>query len=146
MGTTLLDEHIDVIKNYKKVYIALDKDATSKAYIMMKKLRNYVPTKLIVLNKDLKDMERGKEMSSSGVISIDKQVLGFCLNVDFFNKVKNKIDRTMFDNELKDIFDTIVYSHTKYERSLSVAELSTIFNDRNPAMPDSSRKSCTRDS
>ena len=72
-------------------------------------------------------------MSSSGVISIDRQVLGFCLNVDFFNKVKNKIDRTMFDNELKDIFDTIVYSHTKYNRSLSVSELSTIFNDRNPA-------------
>ena len=79
-------------------------------------------------------------MSSSGVISIDRQVLGFCLNVDFFNKVKNKIDRTMFDNELKDIFDTIVYSHTKYNRSLSVSELSTIFNDRNPAMPDSARK------
>ena len=54
-------------------------------------------------------------MSSSSVISIDRQVLGFCLNVDFFNKVKNKIDQTMFDNELKDIFDTIVYSHTKYE-------------------------------
>ena len=79
-------------------------------------------------------------MSSSGVISIDRQVLGFCLNVEFFNKVKNKIDRTMFDNELKDIFDTIVYSHTKYNRSLSVSELSTIFNDRNPAMPDSARK------
>jgi replicative DNA helicase len=79
-------------------------------------------------------------MSSSGVISIDRQVLGFCLNVDFFNKVKNKIDRTMFDNELKDIFDTIVYSHTKYNRSLSISELSTIFNDRNPALPDSSRK------
>ena len=79
-------------------------------------------------------------MSSSGVISIDRQVLGFCLNVDFFNKVKNKIDRTMFDNELKDIFDPIVYSHTKYNRSLSVSELSTIFNDRNPALPDSSRK------
>jgi len=79
-------------------------------------------------------------MSSSGVISIDRQVLGFCLNVDFFNKVKNKIDRTMFDNELKDIFDTIVYSHTKYNRSLSISELSTIFNDRNPALPDSARK------
>ena len=46
----------------------------------------------------------------------------------------------MFDNELKDIFDTIVYSHTKYNRSLSVSELSTIFNDRNPALPDSARK------
>ena len=60
MGTTLLDEYVDIIKNYEKVFVALDKDATSKAYIMMRKLRNYVPTKLIVLNKDLKDMERGE--------------------------------------------------------------------------------------
>ena len=60
MGTTLLDEHVEVIKNYKKVYIALDKDATGKAILLMKKLRNYVPTKLIVLNKDLKDMEKGE--------------------------------------------------------------------------------------
>ena len=79
-------------------------------------------------------------MSSLGVTSIDRQVLGFCLNIDFFNKVKNKIDRTMFDNELKEVFDNIVYSHTKYERSLTVVELSTIFNDRNPALPESSRK------
>ncbi len=60
MGTTLLNEHIDVIKKFKKVYVALDKDATSKAYMMIRKLRNYVPTKLIVLNKDLKDMEKGE--------------------------------------------------------------------------------------
>ena len=60
MGTTLLDEHIKVIKQFKKVYIALDKDATSKAILMLKKLRNYVPTKLIVLNKDLKDMQIGE--------------------------------------------------------------------------------------
>ena len=60
MGTSLLDEHIDVIKRFKKVYIALDKDATGKAILMMKKLRNYVPTKLIVLNKDLKDMQIGE--------------------------------------------------------------------------------------
>ena len=60
MGTTLLDEHIEVIKKYKKVYIALDKDATSKAILILKKLRNYVPTQLIVLNKDLKDMELGE--------------------------------------------------------------------------------------
>jgi len=60
MGTTLLDEYIDTIKKYKKVFVALDKDATSKAYIMVRKLRNYVPTKLVVLNKDLKDMEKGE--------------------------------------------------------------------------------------
>ena len=60
MGTSLLNEHIDFIKRFKKVYIALDKDATGKAILMMKKLRNYVPTKLIVLNKDLKDMQIGE--------------------------------------------------------------------------------------
>ena len=48
------------IKKYKKVFVALDKDATSKAYMMVRKLRNYVPTKLVVLNKDLKDMEKGE--------------------------------------------------------------------------------------
>jgi len=78
-------------------------------------------------------------MSLSNGISIDRQVLGYCLNIDFFSKVKNKIDREMFDSELREIFDTIVYSHTKYERSLSVHELHGIFNDRNPAMPSSSR-------
>ena len=36
-------------------------------------------------------------MISSTVISVDKQVLGFCLDIDFFAKVKNKIDRDMFD-------------------------------------------------
>ena len=55
-----LDEHMDVITSYKNGYVALDKDATSKAYMMIRKLRNYVPTKLIVLNKDLKDMEKGE--------------------------------------------------------------------------------------
>ena len=60
MGTSLLDEHIDVIKQFEKVYIALDKDATTKAISMMKRLRNYVPTRLIVLNKDLKDMQIGE--------------------------------------------------------------------------------------
>ena len=60
MGTSLLDEHIEIIKKFKKVYVALDKDATSKAISLIRKLRNYVPTKLIVLNKDLKDMNRGE--------------------------------------------------------------------------------------
>ena len=60
MGTSLLDEHIETIKQFKKVYVALDKDATSKAISLVRKLRNYVPTKLIVLNKDIKDMSRGE--------------------------------------------------------------------------------------
>ena len=58
MGTSLLDEHIQVIQNYKKIFVALDKDATRKAVDIVRHLSNYVPTKLVVLKKDLKNMEK----------------------------------------------------------------------------------------
>ena len=58
MGTSLLDEHIDVIKNFKKVYVALDKDATKKSIDIVRRLVSYVDTKLVVLKQDLKDMRR----------------------------------------------------------------------------------------
>ena len=58
MGTSLLDSHIQVIKNYKKIFVALDRDATRKAVDIVRHLSNYVPTKLVVLKKDLKNMEK----------------------------------------------------------------------------------------
>tara|TARA_R100001463_G_scaffold19160_6_gene47309 strand:- start:802 stop:2031 length:1230 start_codon:yes stop_codon:yes gene_type:complete len=78
-------------------------------------------------------------MTSYDPISIDKQILGFCLDADFFGRVKNIIDRTMFEREMRDIFDTLSYSHGKYGKDLTIAELSTLFNDRNPAMPEATR-------
>ena len=79
-------------------------------------------------------------MSSSDQNSIDQQVLGFCLSAEFFSSVKNTIDRTMFSRELRDIFDTLTFAHTKYNKDLTIPELVALFNDRNPAMPESSRK------
>ena len=58
MGTSLLDSHIQVIQNYKKIFVALDKDATRKAVDIVRHLSNHVPTKLVVLKKDLKNMEK----------------------------------------------------------------------------------------
>jgi DNA primase len=58
MGTSLLDSHIQVIQNYKKIFVALDKDATRKAVDIVRHLSNYVPTRLVVLKKDLKNMEK----------------------------------------------------------------------------------------
>lgn len=58
MGTSLLDSHIQVIQNYKKIFVALDKDATRKAVDIVRHLSNYVSTKLVVLKKDLKNMEK----------------------------------------------------------------------------------------
>ena len=58
MGTSLLDSHIQVIQNYKKIFVALDRDATRKAVDIVRHLSNYVSTKLVVLKKDLKNMEK----------------------------------------------------------------------------------------
>ena len=58
MGTSLIDEHIQVIRKYKKIFVGLDKDATRKAVDIVRHLSNYVPTRLVVLKKDLKNMEK----------------------------------------------------------------------------------------
>tara|TARA_R100000773_G_scaffold21354_1_gene18921 strand:- start:37 stop:1257 length:1221 start_codon:yes stop_codon:yes gene_type:complete len=74
-------------------------------------------------------------------VSLDQQILGFCLNAEFFSQVKNTLDRDMFTKEMLDIFDTIVYSHTKYGTTMTSTELAALFDDRNPAMPSSARDS-----
>ena len=58
LGTNLLDEHVDILKQYDRVFVALDKDATDKAISMVRTLHSHVPTKLIVLKTDLKNMKR----------------------------------------------------------------------------------------
>ena len=79
-------------------------------------------------------------MTSYDPISIDKQVLGFVLDNDFFSKVSNIVTRDMFTGEMRDVFDVISYAHTQYGTSVNVRELGALFNDRNPAMPDSARE------
>jgi len=58
LGTNLLDEHIGVVSNYQKIFVALDKDATDKALGMVKILCRHVPTKLMVLQRDLKNLTK----------------------------------------------------------------------------------------
>ena len=58
LGTNLLSEHIEVLKQYDRVFIALDKDATDKAITMVRVLHTHVPTKLMVLRTDLKNMQK----------------------------------------------------------------------------------------
>jgi len=58
LGTNLLAEHVDILKQYDRVFVALDKDATDKAISMVRTLHSHVPTKLIVLKTDLKNMKK----------------------------------------------------------------------------------------
>ena len=36
LGTNLLTEHVDILKQYERVFVALDKDATDKAITMVR--------------------------------------------------------------------------------------------------------------
>ena len=58
LGTNLLTKHVDILKQYDRVFVALDKDATDKAISMVRKLHSHVPTRLMVLHTDLKNMEK----------------------------------------------------------------------------------------
>ena len=56
LGTSLRREHIEELKKYSKVVVALDKDATDKALTMVCTLNRVVPTDILMLDKDLKSM------------------------------------------------------------------------------------------
>ena len=63
-------------------------------------------------------------------ISIDHKVIGFCLNHDFFNKVKNILRPEMFSGQLKEIFNTVTHAHTHYEKDMTNDELFALLNAR----------------
>jgi len=55
MGTSLPDSYIPVLKKrFKKIIVALDRDATVKAFDISNQLRYYVDTKVKILEEDLK--------------------------------------------------------------------------------------------
>ena len=56
-GTSLLENHLNVIKKYDKVIIALDKDATNKAIEMSRKVSQYVNCSVAFLTEDLKNLK-----------------------------------------------------------------------------------------
>jgi len=57
LGTNLLDSHVKILQKFEHVYVALDKDATQKALQIVRKLHGIVPTNIMILNQDLKDMD-----------------------------------------------------------------------------------------
>ena len=57
LGTNLLPSHIDVLKQYKKVVVALDKDATLKAVELSRMISQYVKCSVAFLPDDLKNLK-----------------------------------------------------------------------------------------
>ena len=60
LGTSLKDSYIPVFRKYKKVYVCLDEDATSKAFDIADQLRYYVDTEVKILDDDIKYLGNSK--------------------------------------------------------------------------------------
>ena len=60
LGTHIPADFIDTLRSYDNLAIALDADATGKSLRYQKYLNTFVPTRIVILEKDLKDMTREK--------------------------------------------------------------------------------------
>lgn len=69
--------------------------------------------------------------------TLEHQVLGYMLNHEFYNKVKNIVSRDMFAGRDSTIFDAVTYAHKQYNMDIDPRQLSAVVADRNPAMPNS---------
>ncbi len=69
--------------------------------------------------------------------TLEHQVLGYMLNHEFYNKVKNIVSRDMFAGRDSTIFDAVTYAHKQYNMDIHPRQLSAVVADRNPAMPNS---------
>ena len=55
MGTSLPDSFIPILKKkFKKIIVALDRDATTKSFDISNQLRYYVESEVKILEDDLK--------------------------------------------------------------------------------------------
>ena len=58
MGTSLSDKALDILANFDRVTVALDKDATTKAIDMVMRLKwELEDVDMVVLERDLKKLD-----------------------------------------------------------------------------------------
>ena len=57
MGTHLPNEYLTTLKSYSRIVVALDRDASKKAIELAKHIRLVVPSSLVLLEKDIKNMK-----------------------------------------------------------------------------------------
>lgn len=65
---------------------------------------------------------------------MEKQLIALFLDEEFYQTHKAQISEDMFPDELNNIWNTIIYAHEKYKRTISFAELSALFLELNPVL------------
>ena len=63
---------------------------------------------------------------------MEQQLIKLLMHKEFFDANKTRVMRSMFPNELTDLYDTIVNGHENYERDLSSQEVREIYRVSNP--------------
>ena len=61
-----------------------------------------------------------------------QSILKECLNTEFFTENKGKLRSSIFDEEAKEIYETIETMHGKFDRDISPLELFTFWKSQNP--------------
>ena len=62
LGTHIPDHYIPILAEYDELLIALDEDATDKAVEYQQVLNVFVPTRLVMLEQDLKELDKQQIM------------------------------------------------------------------------------------
>ena len=63
---------------------------------------------------------------------MDQSLLKSCLNHSFYEENKAKLRASLFDETMKDVFETIVSMHDKFEKDITPLELFTYWKSKNP--------------
>lgn len=63
---------------------------------------------------------------------IDQSLIKSCLDNDFYNQNKAKLRPSIFDDAVKDIYETIVTMHDKFNKDISSLELFAFWKAQNP--------------
>ena len=63
---------------------------------------------------------------------MEQQLIKLLMHKEFFDANKSRVMRSMFPNELADLYDTIISGHSSYERDLSSQEVREIYRVSNP--------------
>jgi len=70
---------------------------------------------------------------------VDNILLNKLLSYEFYSANKTRLKNTLFDNEARDLYMTIATAHDKYERDISPAELSILYDNAFPIATDAYR-------
>ena len=63
---------------------------------------------------------------------MDQSLLKSCLENEFYNDNKAKLRSSLFDETVKEIFDTIVFMHEKFSRDIKPVELFSYWKSQHP--------------